>query len=199
CLCRVRPLRSVCLRLCPGHRRSFGGLEAAAARTGREDRLQPSRAALDGAPARRRPGARCRKARRMSPRGRMPPPLIAGPQGRLIDGLRALKGLFPYLWPRDSLELRLRVVAALALLAGAKLINITTPFFYKATVDALSAKTAAVGIIAVPVMLILGYGAARVFALSFNELRNAVFAKVEQRAVRRVALSAFTHLHSLSL
>jgi ATP-binding cassette, subfamily B, heavy metal transporter len=134
----------------------------------------------------------------MSPRGRMPPSAMAGPKGRLIDGLRALKGLFPYLWPRDSLELRVRVVLAMALLAGGKLINITVPFFYKGAVDALSPKGSA-GIVAVPVMLIVAYGAARLFSGSFNELRNAVFAKVEQRAVRRVALTAFEHLHSLSL
>ena len=135
----------------------------------------------------------------MSPRGRMPPSAMAGPQGRLIDGLRALKGLFPYLWPRDSLELRVRVVLAVALLAGGKLVNIIVPFFYKGAVDALSGKGGAAGVVAVPVMLIVAYGAARLASGSFNELRNAVFAKVEQRAVRQVALAAFKHLHSLSM
>ena len=135
----------------------------------------------------------------MSPRGRMPPSAMAGPQGRLIDGLKALKGLFPYLWPRDSLELRVRVVLAVALLAGGKLVNITVPFFYKGAVDALSGKGGAAGIVAVPVMLIVAYGLSRLFSGSFNELRNAVFAKVEQRAVRQVALAAFKHLHSLSM
>jgi ABC-type transport system involved in Fe-S cluster assembly fused permease/ATPase subunit len=129
----------------------------------------------------------------------MPPPLLPGSGGRLVDGLRALKGLAPYLWPRDSFELRARVVLAIALLAAAKLVNIAIPFLYKGAVDRLSSKGAAVGLAAVPVMLILGYGIARVTTLAFNELRNAVFAKVEQRAVRRVALSAFKHLHSLSL
>jgi ATP-binding cassette, subfamily B, heavy metal transporter len=135
----------------------------------------------------------------MSPRGRMPPSAMAGPQGRLIDGLKALKGLFPYLWPRDSLELRVRVVVAVGLLAGGKLVNITVPFFYKGAVDALAGKGGAAGVAAVPVMLIVAYGAARLFSGSFNELRNAVFAKVEQRAVRQVALAAFKHLHLLSM
>jgi ATP-binding cassette subfamily B protein len=139
----------------------------------------------------------------MSPRGRMPPSAMAGPQGRLIDGLRALKALLPYLWPRDSLELRARVVLAVALLAGGKVVNITIPFFYKGAVDALSGKggpgETIAGIAAVPVMLIVAYGVARLLSGSFNELRNAVFAKVEQRAVRQVALAAFKHLHSLSL
>jgi ABC-type transport system involved in Fe-S cluster assembly fused permease/ATPase subunit len=128
---------------------------------------------------------------------------IAGlpePKERLIEGLRALKGLGPYLWPRDSIELRVRVVLALALLAAGKLVNITVPLFYKAAVDALSAPhTAAAAMIAVPVGVILAYGLARVMSQGFNELRNAVFAKVGQRAVRRIALAAFRHIHSLSL
>jgi len=126
----------------------------------------------------------------------MAPPLMAGPKARLIDGLRALKGLTPYLWPRDSIELRLRVVAALALLVGAKAINISVPFLYKHAVDTLSGKY---GVVVVPVALVLAYGMARVCAQGFNEVRDAVFAKVEQRAVRRLALSAFKHLHALSL
>jgi ABC-type transport system involved in Fe-S cluster assembly fused permease/ATPase subunit len=131
----------------------------------------------------------------MSPRGRVPPPL-GGPKGTLADGLRALRDLVPYLWPRDSIELRLRVLAALALLVGAKIINIAVPFLYKHAVDTLSGKF---GLVVAPVMLVIAYGMARVCAQGFNELRDAVFAKVEQRAVRRLALSAFRHLHSLSL
>jgi ABC-type transport system involved in Fe-S cluster assembly fused permease/ATPase subunit len=132
----------------------------------------------------------------MSPRGRMPPSAMVGAKGRLSDGLRALKGLFPYLWPRDSLELRLRVVAAVALLVCAKAVNISVPFLYKHAVDILGGKY---GPVVVPIFLVLAYGMARVCSQGFNELRDAVFAKVEQRAVRRLALSAFKHLHSLSL
>src|SRR3954451_11213399 len=119
------------------------------------------------------------------------------PDERLGEGLRALKGLAPYLWPRDSLELRFRVVLALALLIGGKLVNITIPLLYKHAVDALSGGQSA--IVAVPVAIILGYGLARVTSQAFNELRNGVFAKVAQRAVRQIALSAFRHIHSLSL
>jgi len=132
----------------------------------------------------------------MSPRGRMPPPLAGGPKGTVADGLRALRGLIPYLWPHDSWELRLRVFAALVLLAGAKLVNITVPFLYKHAVDTLSGKY---GMVVAPVVLIVAYGLARVCAQGFNELRDAVFAKVEQRAIRRLALTTFRHLHSLSL
>ncbi|MGD9615366.1 MAG: ABC transporter ATP-binding protein/permease [Alphaproteobacteria bacterium] len=137
----------------------------------------------------------------MSPRGRsLGHSSVTGlpePDERLGEGLRALKSLAPYLWPRDSLELRARVVLALVLLVAGKLVNITIPIFYKYAVDALTAPGP--GLVAVPVALILAYGGARVLSQGFNELRNAVFAKVGQRAVRRLALSTFRHIHSLSL
>jgi ABC-type transport system involved in Fe-S cluster assembly fused permease/ATPase subunit len=121
------------------------------------------------------------------------------PQEKLAAGVRALKGLGPYLWPRDSLELRARVVLAVALLIAGKLVNITVPLLYKQAVDALTGNGATVGLIAVPVGMILAYGLARVMAQGFNQLRDGVFAKVAQRAVRRIALSAFRHIHALSL
>src|SRR5262249_8872354 len=141
----------------------------------------------------RRPSPKQPRGRRnerfaVSPRGRMPPPLAGGAKGTVAEGLRALRGLIPYLWPRDGWELRLRVVAALALLAGGKLVNIAVPFLYKHAVDTLSGKY---GLVVAPVMLIVAYGLARVCAQGFGELRDAVFAKVEQRAIRRLALSTF--------
>src|SRR3981189_1610506 len=78
------------------------------------------------------------------------------PKEKLAEGLRALKGLGPYLWPRDSLELRIRVVLALALLIAGKLVSIAIPFLYKDAVDALTAKSP--GAIAVPIAVILAYG-----------------------------------------
>ena len=133
----------------------------------------------------------------MSPRGR-PPPLLGPPRqkGRLRDELRALKSLAPYLWPRDLIELRTRVVLAVAFLLAGKGVNIYVPILYKRAVDALSPAHA---VIAVPLALIVAYGLARVMSQGFNELRNAVFAKVSQRAIRRLALRAFRHIHALSL
>ena len=133
----------------------------------------------------------------MSPFGR-PPPTIGPPRqkGRLKDELRALKSLAPYLWPQDSLGLRMRVVLALVFLLAGKLVNIYIPFLYKQAVDALSPANVA---IAVPVGLIIAYGLARVMSQGFNELRNAVFAKVSQRTIRQLALRAFRHIHALSL
>ena len=133
----------------------------------------------------------------MSPRGR--PLRGLGPprgKGQLKDELRGLRWLAPYLWPRNSPELRVRVVLALVFLLAGKLVNIYVPLLYKHAVDALSPANP---VVVVPASLIIAYGVARVMAQGFNELRNAVFAKVSQRAIRRLALSAFRHVHSLSL
>ncbi|MDA1089963.1 MAG: ABC transporter ATP-binding protein/permease [Proteobacteria bacterium] len=105
--------------------------------------------------------------------------------------------LLPYLWPPGEAGLRVRVVFAMLLLALAKVTNVGVPIFYKHAVDALSANTAAV--LTVPVALLVGYGLARVLAQTFGELRDAVFAKVAQRAIRLAGLKAFKHLHRLSL
>src|SRR5947199_2916538 len=94
------------------------------------------------------------------------------PDERLGEGLRALKGLGPYLWPRDSLELRARIVLALLLLIAGKLVNIAIPLFYKHAVDALTVPDP--GAIAVPLAILFACGAARVMSQGFNELRNAV-------------------------
>jgi ATP-binding cassette subfamily B protein len=111
--------------------------------------------------------------------------------------IKALSGLAPYLWPRESLELRVRVVIAMLFLIAAKGVNVGVPMIYKRAVDALTPGHAA--FVVVPVMLVVAYGLARVGAQVSAELRDAVFAKVEQNAVRRVALATFRHLHALSL
>ena len=111
-------------------------------------------------------------------------------------GWRALARLVgPHLWPRDSLELRARAVIAFALLVTAKLINIAVPFFLKMLIDQVSRPSLA----AVPVAALIAYGAARLGASLFGELQDAVFAKVGQRAGRRMALRVYEHLFQLSL
>ena len=109
----------------------------------------------------------------------------------------ALASLLPYLWPRGALEIRLRVVAALAFLALAKIATVYIPVLYKEAVDILGADGEA--LVVVPVGVILGYGIVRVLATAFGELRDAIFAKVGQRAIRQVALATFRHLHGLAL
>src|SRR5436305_2345197 len=120
------------------------------------------------------------------------------PHGPRMVGRSAISGLPE---PQEKLaeELRVRVVLAMALLIAGTLVSLPVPLFHKQAVDALSGAGTAGAVIAVPVGLILAYGLARVTSQGFNELRNGVFAKVAQRAVRRIALSAFRHIHSLSL
>jgi ATP-binding cassette, subfamily B, heavy metal transporter len=116
------------------------------------------------------------------------PQLAAGaPHG----DLSVIRRLLPYLW-----EYRGRVVLALAFLVVAKLANITVPIVMKAIVDGLSPQHA---VLAVPIALLAAYGALRLSSTLFNELRDIVFVKVAQRAMRRVALEVFHHLHELSL
>ena len=126
-------------------------------------------------------------------RPRSPSPAQIGPR----NDLQTLHTLLPYLWPAGETGLRARVVLALILLASAKGVNVVVPIFYKLAVDALTPGTAAV--LAVPVALIVGYGLARVMVQVFGELRDAVFAKVAQRAIRRAGLETFRHLHRLSM
>ena len=126
-------------------------------------------------------------------RNREPGPGAIGPR----NDLRTIRALLPYLWPPGAPEMRLRVVIALGLLVLAKGTNVVVPIFYKYAVDALTAETGAV--VAVPVGLLVAYGLTRVMAQAFGEVRDAVFAKVAQRSIRLAGLSAFRHLHRLSL
>src|SRR5438105_4866595 len=104
---------------------------------------------------------------------------------------RALGTLVPYLS-----EYKWRVVIALSFLIVAKLANVAVPLIMKEVVDRLDVQTA---IIAVPVALLAIYGILRFSATLFGELRDVLFVRVTQRAIRRVALGVFRHLHSLSL
>jgi ATP-binding cassette subfamily B protein len=111
-------------------------------------------------------------------------------------GIRDLAELIrPHLWPRGEPGLRLMVVLALACLVAAKLVNISVPFFLKEVVDELSLPLVA----AVPVLALVAYGAARLGASLFTELRDALFARVGQRAGRVVARTLYAHLFDLSL
>ena len=109
----------------------------------------------------------------------------------------ALADLSPYLWPRGDLETRLRVIVALAFLAAAKTGIVYVPVLYKDAVDRLGGEGGV--LVAVPVGVIIGYGIVRILSIAFAELRDAVFAKVGQRAIRAVALKTFRHLHRLAL
>ncbi len=115
----------------------------------------------------------------------------SGPAPTERNDAKTLKTLLPYL-----LEFKGRVALALSLLMLAKLANVSVPWFLKGIVDQLSATQAA---LAMPLGLVAAYGLARLATSVFGELRDAVFAKVTQRAIRRIALQVFEHLHRLSL
>ncbi len=108
-----------------------------------------------------------------------------------------LKTLAHYLWPTGQPEMKMRVVLALICLALAKIATVNMPVLLKLVVDALDG--AAGMAVALPVGLIIAYGVVRVLSIAFAELRDAIFAKVGQRAIRTVALQTFRHLHNLAL
>src|SRR5262249_855657 len=109
----------------------------------------------------------------------------------------ALRSLAPHLWPPSDPPIPVGVVGALALLTAAKLATAYVPILFKRMVDLFSDPQHLP--VALPLGMIVGYGVLRIAAIAFSELRDAVFAKVAQRAIRTVALRTFQHLHSLSL
>lgn len=108
---------------------------------------------------------------------------------------QTIRTLLPYLW-----EYRLRVLLALTCMVGAKAANVGVPVLLKSIVDSLTPGTAPGQLaLAVPIGLVMAYGALRLSNTVFTELRELIFSKVTERAVRRVALQVFQHLHALSL
>ena len=104
---------------------------------------------------------------------------------------QTIRALLPYLW-----EFKGRVALALSLLVIAKLASVAVPLVLKEIVDALDQPY---GMLVLPVLLVVGYGILRLCSTLFGEIRDAIFAKVTQRAIRRVAIRVFGHLHALSL
>ncbi|MBH68204.1 MAG: metal ABC transporter permease [Rhodospirillaceae bacterium] len=110
---------------------------------------------------------------------------------------RTIKTLLPYLWPTGDLAIKARVGAAVICLAISKLATVMVPVFYKEAVDLISNNEAF--ILTSLVGILIAYGITRVAQQAFAELREFFFARVGQRAIRKVALQTFRHLHSLSL
>ena len=119
------------------------------------------------------------------------------------SGWRTIRRVIPYLWPKGETAVRWRVVIALGFLALSKVIAVATPFFYKGAVDALApaggADQTVFMLVAGAVGLTVAYGMARLMTVGFQQLRDVVFARVAQRALRRLALETFRHIHALSL
>ena len=110
--------------------------------------------------------------------------------------MHTIRTLLPYLWQR-SFEMRGRVVLAMMLLVLAKVANVYVPILYKQAIDVLGVNQAT--LIVVPIAILIAYGILRIATVAFGELRDAVFAKVAERAIRTVSLRVFEHLHRLSL
>jgi ATP-binding cassette, subfamily B, heavy metal transporter len=122
------------------------------------------------------------------------------------DQIATLKAVLPYLWPQGRADLKARVVLALLSLVLAKIITVLTPFAFKYAVDALtgvqgpgSPEATAVLLLAGPLAMVVAYGIGRIMMVVFGQLRDALFAKVGQSAVRALAIKTFRHLHNLSL
>jgi len=114
------------------------------------------------------------------------------------SGWRTIRRVAPYLWPADKPWVKNRVVLAMLALLASKLIAVYTPMLYKGAVDAL-AEDAVSPLMLGAVGLTVAYGFARLMANGFQQLRDAIFAKVAQRALRQLALETFEHIHRLSM
>ncbi|MBN9040447.1 MAG: metal ABC transporter permease [Rhizobiales bacterium 62-47] len=135
------------------------------------------------------------------------PPPVAEKVGGKATLVGTLVHLWPYIWPGDRADLKMRVVWALVLLVLAKLITLLVPFTFKWATDALTgANTAPVQpsnwtmwLIASPLIMTASYGLARVLMAVLTQWRDGIFAKVAMHAVRRLAYLTFVHMHELSL
>ena len=114
-----------------------------------------------------------------------------------VSGWRTIRRVMPYLWPADAPWVRRRVTLSLVLLLVAKLIAVATPLLYKGAVDTLGGEVSDLALGAIG--LTVAYGLARLMNTGFQQLRDGVFARVGQRALRALALETFTHIHRLSM
>ncbi|MBV7520131.1 ABC transporter ATP-binding protein/permease [Ensifer sp. ENS12] len=117
--------------------------------------------------------------------------------------LQTIANLWPYMWPTDRADLKLRVIWATVILIIAKVVLILVPYSFKWATDALNGKPDALGFLPQfltgAVMLVLAYNLARLLQAGLNQLRDALFASVGQHAVRQLAYKTFVHMHQLSL
>jgi ATP-binding cassette, subfamily B, heavy metal transporter len=139
----------------------------------------------------------------------MPPPHPHGQPEQPVSAergalLRTVIHLWPYIWPSDRNDLKLRVLGAMLMLLAAKLATIAVPFTFKWATDALAGNSATgsdwiAWAIAAPVLMTIAYGGMRIVMALFTQFRDGLFAKVSMHAVRRLAFRTFVHMHELSL
>src|ERR1043165_6003289 len=113
------------------------------------------------------------------------------------EQMRVLSRVLPLLWPEGETGLKIRVVASFSLILIGKVVNVILPIVYKWVIDALSASPRAAVI--VPIALIIGYGLVRIAASATTEIRDLVFANVQERALRLVSVGVLKHLLDMSL
>lgn len=136
-----------------------------------------------------------------------PSPPVKQPKKNRVRGALSKKGgkiilsMFKYVWPKDDWATKTRVLAALALMLGGKLLNVQVPILFKNIIDTLNVDLAATGgtLTTIATAMLIGYGAARLGSAAFQELRNAVFASVQQSAIRKLDSSVYRHLLDLDL
>ncbi|WP_439508578.1 ABCB family ABC transporter ATP-binding protein/permease [Yoonia sp.] len=123
------------------------------------------------------------------------------PSNARVQGWSVIRRVMPYLWPQGQGWVKRRVIGAMLVLLLAKVIAVGTPILYKQAVDALApdGATAATVLGLGAVGLTLAYGFARLMNVGFQQLRDVIFTRVGQRALRQLALETFTHIHRLSL
>ena len=120
-------------------------------------------------------------------------------EGRRVE-IGVVRRVVPYLWPAGQAWVKWRVLIAVASLILAKLVAVATPMILGAAVDSLSGKDAGYSVFVLGAGgLTIAYGVSRVLDSGFQQLRDVVFAKVGQRALRRVGLETFQHIHNMSL
>ncbi|MCP3368387.1 ABCB family ABC transporter ATP-binding protein/permease [Bradyrhizobium cajani] len=135
----------------------------------------------------------------------VPDPAGGSPAGATLMG--TLAHLWPYIWPSDRFDLKMRVVWSMVLLLAAKLITLTVPFSFKWATDALTGDNTApvqadnwhLWVIAAPLLLTASYGAMRIVMAVLTQWRDGIFARVAMHAVRKLATITFIHMHELSL
>ena len=127
-------------------------------------------------------------------------PKVSADRGKTFS---TILHLWPYMWPSDRPDLRQRVLIAFLALIAAKVVTVLVPYTFAWATDALTGEGGAPAVLpallAAPLMLVLAYNAGRVISTGLNQVRDALFARVGQHAVRRLAYRTFEHLHGLSL
>jgi ATP-binding cassette, subfamily B, heavy metal transporter len=131
-------------------------------------------------------------------------PKAAGDGGSLLG---TVIHLWPYIWPSDRRDLKIRIIGAMGLLLAAKLATVAVPFTYKWATDALTGHASApvagsewlLWVFAAPIAMTIAYGGMRILMAALTQLRDGLFAKVAMHAVRRLAFRTFVHMHELSL